>query len=85
MLYALSLINRHIRSGCKSSIVNMIVFTCVFLALCIVVAVLGRPEDVESKHWAVIVAGSAGYDNYRHQVSNISSKRGHHCKHLTLL
>ena len=71
MLYALRFINRHIRSGCKSSMVNMTVFTCVLLGLCVVAAVLGRPEDDESKHWALIVAGSSGYDNYRHQVMDI--------------
>ena len=63
----------------------MVVFTSVLLALCIVAAVLGRPEDDESKHWALIVAGSSGYDNYRHQVMTISSKRGHRCIHLTLV
>ena len=61
---------RHIRSGCKSSIVNTIMVTYVLLALCIVVAVLGRLKNDESKHWAIIVAGSSGYDNYRHQVMN---------------
>ncbi|KAK2156796.1 hypothetical protein NP493_1940g00004 [Ridgeia piscesae] len=38
-----------------------------FLVLCIAVGVQGRPEEGESKHWALIVAGSKGYRNYRHQ------------------
>ncbi|KAI0229736.1 Legumain [Lamellibrachia satsuma] len=40
---------------------------CVLLVLCIVFTVQGRHEDGDSKHWALIVAGSSGYDNYRHQ------------------
>ncbi|KAI0229738.1 hypothetical protein LSAT2_019844 [Lamellibrachia satsuma] len=27
----------------------------------------GRPQDDDSKHWALIVVGSKGYHNYRHQ------------------
>ena len=45
----------------------------VWLLLCIVVVALANTEDTGNdnavgKHWALIVAGSNGYYNYRHQV-----------------
>lgn len=51
-----------------------------FLACCFVSAV-GLPgnvfefeqPDAEGQHWALLVAGSNGYFNYRHQVSVIGN------------
>ena len=43
----------------------------VCLLLCLVVVALANTEDNDNavaKHWALIVAGSSGYFNYRHQV-----------------
>ncbi|KAI0218499.1 Legumain [Lamellibrachia satsuma] len=43
---------------------------CISLLLCLVVTALANAEDSENavgQHWALIVAGSNGYFNYRHQ------------------
>ena len=53
------------------------VTACLFLmsVICGSSVVDGRPPSVDEQddsnggvHWALIVAGSAGWDNYRHQV-----------------
>ena len=41
--------------------------------LILTVAIIQLVVNTESKHWALVVAGSSGWYNYRHQVKNISS------------
>lgn len=39
-----------------------------FLGLSLVAA-SAEKDDAEGKHWALVVAGSSGWYNYRHQVT----------------
>lgn len=41
-----------------------------FLGLSLVAA-SGEKDGAEGKHWALVVAGSSGWYNYRHQVNSM--------------